>query len=104
MRELNATQLQQYLVDNKPLLLDVRQAWEYDICHLKDSRLIPMAQLPSQLEQLNKEQETVVICHHGIRSRMMGRFLESAGFVNIINLSNGIDGWAKTVDPTMSTY
>lgn len=104
MRELNATQLQDYLKENAPFLLDVRQPWEYDICHLENSTLIPMAQLPDELEQLSKEQETVIICHHGIRSRMMGRYLESAGFINIINLSGGVDEWAKSVDSSMATY
>ena len=88
MRELNATKLKEYLIDNTPFLLDVRQPWEYDICHLEGSHLIPMAQLPSKIEQLNKEQETVVICHHGIRSRMMGRFLESAGFEIVENFTD----------------
>jgi len=104
MREFNAKQLQDHLKENTPFLLDVRQSWEYDICHLDNSKLIPMAHLPTELDRLDKNEETVVICHHGIRSRMMGRYLESAGFNNVINLSGGIDEWAKTVDTLMATY
>ena len=104
MRELNAKQLQKYLEENTPFLLDVRLNWEYDICHLENSTLIPMTHLPTELDKLEKDRETVVICHHGIRSRMMGRYLESSGFNNIINLSGGIDEWAKTVDSQMATY
>ena len=104
MRELNAKQLQKYLAENTPFLLDVRLTWEYDICHLENSTLIPMTHLPTELDKLDKDRETVVICHHGIRSRMMGRYLESSGFNNIINLSGGMDEWAKTVDSQMATY
>ena len=104
MRELSAKQLQKYLEENTPFLLDVRLNWEYDICHLENSTLIPMTHLPAELDKLDKDRETVVICHHGIRSRMMGRYLESSGFNNIINLSGGMDEWAKTVDSEMATY
>ena len=104
MRELSAKQLKEHLEENTPFLLDVRQSWEYDICHLDNSTLIAMAEIPVQIDQLDKERETVVICHHGIRSRMIGRYLESAGFSNIINLSGGVDEWAKTVDSMMATY
>ena len=104
MRELNAKQLQKHLEENTPFLLDVRLNWEYDICRLENSTLIPMTHLPAELDKLDKDRETVVICHHGIRSRMMARYMESAGFNNVINLSGGMDEWAKTVDSQMPTY
>ena len=106
MREFNAVQLKAYLdsCDEPPLLLDVRQPWEYDICNLEDSVLIPMSQIPAKLDQLEKDQETVVICHHGVRSRRVASFLEQAGFSKVINLKGGLDAWARTVDLDMATY
>jgi rhodanese-related sulfurtransferase len=106
MREFNALQLKKYLetCDEPPLLLDVRQPWEADVCKIENSVLIPMAQIPSRLESLDINRETVVICHHGIRSRRVGIYLEQAGFNNIINLSGGVSQWAMTVDNQMSTY
>ena len=106
MRELEAVELKEYLesADVKPLLLDVRQSWEFDICKLDDSVLIPMSKIPANLDQLDKDRETVVICHHGIRSRRVAYYLEQAGFSNIINLKGGVDAWAKTVDNQMATY
>ena len=106
MRELEAEELKDYLesADVKPLLLDVRQSWEFDICKLDDSVLIPMSSIPANLDQLDKDRETVVICHHGIRSRRVAIYLEQAGFSNIINLKGGVDSWAKTVDNQMATY
>ena len=106
MREFSAEQLKTYLdsCDEQPLLLDVRQPWEFDICKIENSVLIPMAQIPSRFESLDINRETVVICHHGIRSRRVGNYLEQAGFDNIINLSGGVNQWSKTVDQQMPTY
>ena len=103
---MNAAALHAYLqqCDPPPLLLDVRQPWEFDICHIEGSRLIPMGQLPRKLAELDPGQETVVICHHGIRSRQVGHYMESQGFERIINLSGGVEQWAREVDPQMTTY
>lgn len=104
MREFNAEELRHYLESNKPFLLDVRQPWEYDVCRLDNSTLIPMGKIPAEMDMLDKDRETVVICHHGIRSRQVGYYLEQAGFSNIINLKGGVNGWAHQVDNTMATY
>ena len=106
MRELSALDLKAYLktCDEPPLLLDVRQPWEYDVCKIENSVLLPMSQITAEFKTLDFNRETVVICHHGIRSRRVGRYLEEAGFSNIINLSGGVAQWAKTVDSKMPTY
>ena len=106
MREFEAEELRDYLASAKepPLLLDVRQPWEYDICRLDNSVLIPMSTIPAKLDQLDKQRETVVICHHGVRSRRVAFYLEQAGFTDIINLKSGLDGWARRVDLDMATY
>ncbi len=104
MREFDAEELKQYLESDSPFLLDVRQAWEYDVCSLENSTLIPMGQIPTHVDELDRDRETVVICHHGIRSRQVARYLEQAGFNNVINLKGGVNAWAKTVDTEMATY
>jgi len=104
VREFGVEELKQHLESNTPLLLDVRQPWEYDVCRLENSTLIPMGQVPAQVDELDKDRETVVICHHGIRSQNVARYLERAGFSNVINLKGGVSAWAKKVDTTMATY
>jgi rhodanese-related sulfurtransferase len=106
MQELSAQELKAHLetCDEQPLLLDVRQPWEYDVCRIENSVLLPMSQITAEFKSLDFDRETVVICHHGIRSRRVGRYLEEAGFSNIINLSGGVAQWAKTVDSQMTTY
>ena len=106
MRHFSAQDLQRHLAESKtePLLLDVREEWEYEYCHIAGSILIPMGQVPAHLEELDKAREIVVICHHGIRSRHIGMYLEHAGFSNVINLEGGVEHWAAEVEPTMRRY
>lgn len=106
MRSMNASTLSEYLshCPTPPLLLDVREPWEFEIVHISNSQLIPMNQLPIKLTDLDPNQETVMICHHGVRSRHAGIFLEQQGFSKIINLSGGIDAWARQVDPNLAVY
>jgi rhodanese-related sulfurtransferase len=107
MQQLTPQQLADWLADPsrpKPVLLDVREPWEFQICSLPDSRHMPMSSVPARKDELDPESEVVVICHHGSRSFQVGAFLESAGFRSIFNLRGGVDGWAKQVDPGMAQY
>ncbi len=109
MRQINAPQLDEWLkagstADAKPVLLDVREPWEFDVCHIAGSRLMPMSSVPARYTELDKDAATVVICHHGVRSYQIAVFLEGQGFSNVINLDGGVEGWAQLVDAAMPTY
>lgn len=106
MREMSVTDLKALLdgPESDPVLLDVREPWEYGICRIEGSRLVPMRSIPSSLDQLDHDREMVVICHHGIRSRQVALFLEHQGFDNVINMQGGVAAWARDVDPGMPTY
>ena len=103
---MSAVELHDYLqsTNDTPLLLDVREPWEFETCKLEHSVLVPMRQIPSAMNELDPDSEIVVICHHGIRSRSVAAYLASNDFNRVINLSGGIDEWAKHVDHTMATY
>jgi rhodanese-related sulfurtransferase len=106
MQDLRPTALRAHLADaaEPPLLLDVREPWEFRICHIEGSRLVPMGQIPAALDSLDRDRETVVICHHGIRSRQVAMYLEYQGFGRVINLAGGVDAWARDVDHGMAVY
>ncbi len=105
MLAITPEQLQEKLsTGQKPILLDVREEWEYEICNIDGSIHISMGQINQMLEQLSPDSETIVICHHGMRSFQVGAFLESNGFKHIVNLEGGIDAWARTVEPEMAKY
>lgn len=110
MRHFSPKELYEYLTlsGSNPLLLDVREQWEFEYCNIKNSVLIPMGDLPSKLNALESdvghEKDIIMICHHGIRSRQMGYYMEQAGFKNITNLDGGVEQWAEDVDATMKRY
>jgi rhodanese-related sulfurtransferase len=87
-----------------PVLLDVREPWEFEICHIAGARLVPMGVLAERMSELDPAAETVVVCHHGIRSARVGAYLESRGFRNVVNLEGGVAAWAEQVDPDMPAY
>ncbi len=107
MRHLHPRELKAWLDDpqrDKPMLLDVREPWEFERCHIDGAELLPMASIPGRYGQLDAEREMVVICHHGVRSFHVARFLEHNGFSKVINLTGGVNAWAKEVDPKMAVY
>mgnify|MGYP002623049833 FL=1 len=107
MRQIAPAQLAARLASSDaeaPLLLDVREPWEFSHCHIDGSLLMPMASVPARLAELDPQRETVVICHHGGRSAQVCVFLQRQGFSNVINLAGGVAGWAAQVDPRMPQY
>jgi rhodanese-related sulfurtransferase len=106
MRHLTPCQLKERLdqSDTTFFLLDVREPWEYQLCRLDGAQLLPMRQIPTMYQTLDRDRETVVVCHHGVRSYQVAYFLEHMGFTNIVNLTGGVAAWARDVDPTMPTY
>jgi rhodanese-related sulfurtransferase len=105
MRQFRPAELADYIrTGHTPVLLDVREPWEWNLCRLPGAILIPMHELPARLDELNKDAETVIICHHGVRSFHAARYLETVGFDDVINLSGGVAAWADEVDPAMPRY
>ena len=106
MQQMSATDLDEHLktVASPPTLLDVREAWEYETCHLDNSLHIPMHEVSESLDQLDEKDTIIVICHHGVRSLQVAHFLETQGYHNVINLKGGIDAWARNVDNSMPVY
>ena len=107
MDQITPQQLKTWLEDSsrtRPVLLDVREAWEHAICGLPGARQLPMNAVPARTDELDPAADTVVICHHGARSFQVGMFLERRGFARVYNLLGGVDAWAREVDPSMAVY
>lgn len=105
VKQLTALQLKKRLEEAADLLLlDVREPIEFQYARINNSVLIPLNQLPDRIDELDPKQETVVICHHGIRSQQAAYFLADSGFVNIANLTGGIDAWSVHCDRIVPRY
>ncbi|MDP1526764.1 MAG: rhodanese-like domain-containing protein [Rhodocyclaceae bacterium] len=110
MKQINAVQLKEWLDEVKagkrapPVLLDVREPWEFDAARIPGAKLVPMRAIPARYMELQRDAEVVVICHHGARSYQVGLFLEHQGFDNVINLYGGMAAWSRDADPNTPTY
>ena len=87
------------------LLLDVREPWEVQICALPNCLHIPMGELPDRLHHaVRPDQHIVVVCHHGVRSLHVTRWMREQGYTRTQSLAGGVDAWSARIDPTLPVY
>ncbi len=76
------------------LVLDVRTPEEYaQDGHIAGATLIPLAELPQRMGELEKDQAIACFCRSGNRSRAACEQLAQAGFTNLVNVDGGIGAW-----------
>jgi rhodanese-related sulfurtransferase len=90
--------------DEPPLVVDVREPEEYELARIEGARLLPLSLFNDWAPSLDRERETVFMCHHGIRSAQVCAYLSRQGFEKIHNLAGGIDRWSAEVDPAVPRY
>lgn len=89
---------------DKIVLLDVREPAEDDIARIEGRVLIPLADLPQRVGELDPSAEIIAYCQAGIRSMKAAQFLRKQGFNNCWNMAGGIDLWSVEVDPSVPRY
>jgi rhodanese-related sulfurtransferase len=104
--EITTDQLQQQLASaNPPLLLDVREPWEFETAHIEGAKLIPMNEIPGRaFNELDEDQPIAVLCHHGARSLSVANWLRQQGFSKAQSVAGGIDYWSRAIDPSVPRY
>jgi len=103
--EISAGQVKALQKTGAPFtLLDVRDAWECEKARIDGATNIPMADVPTRIQELDPETHIVVVCHHGVRSLTVTNWLRQQGFEKVQSMRGGIDGWARTVDPKVPLY
>ena len=105
MKEVTVQELKKLMDSNADFqLIDVREPHEYDICNL-NGELIPMSDIPNNVDKIDKDKQVVLHCRSGKRSGDMLLWLEkNHGFKNLYNLKGGILAWAREIDPEFPTY
>jgi rhodanese-related sulfurtransferase len=88
-----------------PILLDVREPWEFQVARLPDSLPMPMGDVSSRAHaELDPDAHIVVVCHHGQRSLSVAVWLRNQGFERAQSLAGGIDAWSRSIDSTIPRY
>lgn len=103
--EITPQQLKMLMNNSKDIvLLDVRTAQEYTMCHLNGSLLVAHADMMALLPKFKDAAHVVTICHHGVRSLSAALFLRAHGVTHAVSLQGGLDRWAEHIDPSMKRY
>ncbi|CAJ1971253.1 unnamed protein product [Sphenostylis stenocarpa] len=89
-------------------LIDVREPEEVAKASLPGFTVLPLRQFgdwgPEITTKFDPQKDTYVMCHHGMRSLQVAKWLQSQGFRKVYNLSGGIHAYAVQVDPSVPTY
>lgn len=105
IKDLSPGEIQTILTSgNPPVLIDVREQWEYDIVHLQNARLMPLSTFMQHFPELVPDKSYLIYCHHGVRSMQVCNYLQRMGFTDLINLQGGIEAYALEVDTTLARY
>jgi rhodanese-related sulfurtransferase len=99
--EVTADEAVDLLNNLRPFILDVRTPKEYGQAHIEGSKLIPIQQLQSRIDELEskKHEDIFIYCATGNRSTVASRILADSGFKRIYNLRYGIYDWARRGHP-----
>lgn len=91
-----------------PLVLDVREPWEFQTASVKPDGFelmhMPMRSVPARYMDLDKHRPIACLCHHGARSAQVVHFLMHNGFTEVVNIHGGINAWSHERDPSVPTY
>jgi rhodanese-related sulfurtransferase len=108
--QISVEQLRQRLAESPEglQLIDVREDQEIAIAHLEGFENLPLSKFAEWSDQIqtrfDPEVETLVLCHHGIRSAQMCEWLVSHGFTNVKNVTGGINAYSLIVDSRIPRY
>ena len=98
VQDIDARKLYEMLSEEpsaQPLVLDVREAWEFQQGHVPGARLISLGDLPRHLDSLDPGRPTAVICASGGRSQSAAAMLGQKGFERVYNIIGGTLGWMQ---------
>jgi len=106
MNLISVRELAQQLKDQPDniFLLDVREPFEWELCHLEAACLVPLGNVPENLDKIPRDRFVAVMCKAGGRSARAVEYLQSQGYGNIANVTGGILAWGKEIDPSMPAY
>ena len=103
-----ATWLQAARAHGDPLVLDVREPWEWQTASIHadgfELLTLPMRAVPVRISELDAGRPVACLCHHGGRSTQVASFLKQHGFSHVANIAGGIDAWSREKDPSVPRY
>lgn len=88
--------------------VDVREPFELELASLEKFENLPLSEYSEWSSdihnRLDSTKETIVLCHHGVRSAQMCQWLMTQGFTQVKNVAGGIDAYSVRIDPSVPQY
>ncbi|NEU29719.1 rhodanese-like domain-containing protein [bacterium LRH843] len=79
--------------EKEPIIIDVREPFEYEEAHIPGLPLIPMQSIPNMIDQLDKDSTYLFVCRSGGRSQSVAEFMQEQGFKHVQNFAGGMLSW-----------
>ncbi len=79
--------------DPPPLVIDVREPYEFKRGHIPQAQLMPLPKILSDTSDLPDNREIVLVCRSGRRSTRAAYMLQNKGYHDIRILRGGILAW-----------
>lgn len=98
-REVDVATVARIQQQEDVILLDVREPWEHDAVHIADTLLIPMNEVPQQLDAIPTDKTVIVYCRSGNRSGQITNFLRQQGYERVHNMRGGMIAWERARYP-----
>ncbi|MEG3863449.1 rhodanese-like domain-containing protein [Microcoleus sp. herbarium12] len=109
--QITVEELGRYLAEtsaDRVQLVDVRERYELELAALPGFAVFPLSEFAEWSDaiddRLDRDTETLVLCHHGVRSAQMCQWLSERGFTNVKNIVGGIDAYSMVVDRAVPRY
>jgi len=95
---ISAGELQRRMAgESQPVVIDVREPYEFKQGHIPGAKLIPLGSLQAQAGKLDRTKQHVLVCLSGARSRQGCALLAQSGLENLANLSGGMGAWTGKI-------
>jgi rhodanese-related sulfurtransferase/glyoxylase-like metal-dependent hydrolase (beta-lactamase superfamily II) len=96
VRDIEPQELNELLdSSNRPIVIDVRESWEYAQGHVPGARLISLGEFARHIDKLDPNQPIAVICASGSRSQSAAALLRQKGFDTVYNVVGGTFNWMQ---------
>jgi len=92
VREITVQELKS-AIDAGALVIDVREAIEYEEGHVPSAQFVPLSTVADNLDVFRSSNEVFIVCHSGGRSMRACEFLHDQGITNVVNVIGGTSGW-----------
>ena len=106
MHVISAQEAKKRLDNQSILLIDIREPYEREICHIAQSEHLPMGDVEAiKLKVQHSEKESVLICKSGKRAEATANLIEKElNIDNVFILDGGIIAWIETIEPHLELY